>query len=175
MTEQPKDATHQATTGLHLYYKKVLDTWYVWDIMDTGSWNKSENDVDWFDSGNLIELNPPSISHADMVTALVKSGSAILSDLTPEAVNLWHLATGVAGEAGELLDAVKKHAIYTKPLDRENVLEELGDLEFYLEGIRQAIGVTREEVLQGNIDKLAKRYPGFNYTNQAAQNRADKA
>lgn len=38
------------------------------------------------------------------------------------------MATGVSGEAGELLDAVKKSVVYKKPLDRENVVEELGDL-----------------------------------------------
>lgn len=66
-------------------------------------------------------------------------------------------------------------AIYRKELDRENVIEELGDLEFYLEGIRQGLGLTREECLEHNIRKLSKRYEGLKYSDKAAQDRADKA
>ena len=84
------------------------------------------------------------------------------------------MAVGISGEAGELLDAIKKAAIYQKPVDRQNVIEELGDLEFYMEGLRQGLGITRKETIQGNIDKLSKRYEGFKYSNEAAQNRADK-
>ena len=122
----------------------------------------------------MTEKNAPP-THQEMVTALVKPGSDILAKLTPEAVNLWHLATGVSGEAGELLDAVKKFAIYNKPLDIANVIEEMGDLEFYLEGVRQALGLSREAILHSNIQKLAVRYAGFKYSDQAAQTRADKA
>ena len=91
------------------------------------------------------------VNHPDMVRSLVKPGAKIIASLTPEAANAWHHATGVAGEAGELLDAIKKHVVYNKPLDRANVIEELGDLEFYMEGLRQGLGITREETIQGNI------------------------
>jgi NTP pyrophosphatase (non-canonical NTP hydrolase) len=84
------------------------------------------------------------------------------------------MGIGVAGEAGELLDAIKKATIYRMPIDRENVVEELGDIEFFLEGIRQQVGITRDETLDGNIAKLRVRYEGFKYSNQAAQDRADK-
>ena len=113
-------------------------------------------------------------THEEMVRTLTKPGADIIKTLTPESANLWHMATGVSGEAGELLDAVKKMAIYNKPLDRDNVIEELGDLEFYMEGIRQALGVSRHEVLAGNIIKLSTRYAGFKYSDKAAQERADK-
>ncbi len=115
------------------------------------------------------------ISHPDMVKALVKDGEDIIVSLTPASAHAWHMATGVAGEAGELLDAVKKHAIYNKPLDRANVIEELGDLEFYMEGLRQGLGISREETLAGNIAKLSVRYAGLQYSDAAAQARADKA
>jgi len=114
------------------------------------------------------------ISHAELVEKLAKPGEDIIAQLTPEKAHLWHMATGASGESGELEDAIKKHVIYNKPLDRENVIEELGDLEFYLEGIRQGLGLTRDEVLQANIAKLAKRYPQMTYSNAAAQERADK-
>ncbi len=114
------------------------------------------------------------IIHSEMVAALVKSGELIKQELTDEQANLWHMATGVSGEAGELLDAIKKNCIYQKPLDRENVIEELGDLEFYMEGVRAAVGVTRQQTLDANISKLSKRYEGLKYSNQAAIDRADK-
>ena len=114
------------------------------------------------------------INHSEMVRTLAKSGEKIAAEMNAEDAHLLHMVVGISGEAGELLDAIKKKVIYRKPLDRENVLEELGDLEFYLEGIRQGLGITREQCLEANIAKLSKRYEGLNYTDHAAQERADK-
>lgn len=112
-------------------------------------------------------------SHTQLVAALAKPGSAILATLDAHKCHLWHMASCIPGEAGELFDAVKKMVIYNKPLDRNNVVEELGDLEFYLRGLRDALGITREETLEANIDKLVVRY-GAQYSDAAAQARADK-
>ena len=114
------------------------------------------------------------IVHGEMVAALAKSGHKIAVELTAEDAHLMHMVIGISGEAGELLDAIKKRVIYRKNLDRENVIEELGDIEFYLEGLRQGISVTREECLEANIAKLGKRYEGLKYSDTAAQERADK-
>lgn len=114
------------------------------------------------------------INHGDMVAALVKPGKNILDSLTSEKCDLWHGATGIVGEAGELVDAIKKHVIYNKPLDRENVIEELGDLEFYMAQVRHNLNITREECLEQNIKKLSVRYEGLKYSDTAAQTRADK-
>ena len=121
----------------------------------------------------MTEHNPLNTLHADMVRSLAKDGQLILTSLTRETMHRLHMAVGVAGEAGELLDAIKKEAVYNKPLDVENVIEELGDLEFYMEGLRQSLGLTREQILQANIDKLSVRYNGFKYSDTAAQDRAD--
>lgn len=110
----------------------------------------------------------------EMVAALVKDGALILQEMTPQQADLLHMSVGVSGEAGELLDAIKKHTIYGKPLDIENVIEELGDLEFYMERIRQLINITREQTIEANIAKLGKRYSSGKYSNQQAQARADK-
>lgn len=122
-----------------------------------------------------MSMNPDNIVYSDMVRTLAKSGDDIVASLTGERMHLLHMAVGVAGEAGELIDAVKKHTIYNKELDRENLIEELGDLEFYMEGIRQASSITREETLTANKVKLGKRYNGLKYSDQSAQDRADKA
>lgn len=110
----------------------------------------------------------------NMVTALCKDPNAIKRELTVSDCHLIHMIMGISGEAGELLDAVKKYTIYRKPLDRENVVEELGDLEFYIEGLRQVLQISREEVLAHNVAKLSKRYSEGKFTQKAAIERADK-
>ena len=108
-----------------------------------------------------------------MVTALAKPGEAIRNAITAEACHLLHMAVGISGESGELLDAIKKVVIYGKPIDRKN--EELGDLEFYMEGLRQGLNITREETLDANkLKLLGKRYASGSYSDQQAQDRADK-
>jgi NTP pyrophosphatase (non-canonical NTP hydrolase) len=122
--------------------------------------------------GGAMNVN---ITHADLVRSLVKDGDAIAGELTGNDAHLLHMAVGVSTEAGELLDAVKKATIYRKPIDCENIIEELGDIEFYLEGIRQAFAITRETVLFANIAKLRRRYHEGRFTNEQAQARADKS
>jgi NTP pyrophosphatase (non-canonical NTP hydrolase) len=115
-----------------------------------------------------------NLTHPQLVTRLVKDGVTIKEELTPSDAHVIHMTMGICGEAGELLDAIKKATIYRKPIDRTNVIEELGDLEFYLEGLRQELGITRKETLEANIEKLKKRYEKLSYSDQAAQERADK-
>lgn len=76
------------------------------------------------------------IDHADMVRVLVKKGDAILSTLDPHKVNLWHAATGIAGEGTELLEG-----LLLDGADRENLIEESGDLYFYIEQMVQGTGI----------------------------------
>ena len=69
---------------------------------------------------------------------------------------------GLNGEAGEVIDIVKKHLFQGHELDKEHLIEELGDVAWYLAICADALGVTLEEVLVRNIEKLRKRYPeGF--------------
>jgi len=117
---------------------------------------------------------PKIISFSEMVSALAKPGQEIIEQQTAEQAHMQHMAIGVSGEAGELLDAIKRNTIYQKPLDIENVIEELGDLEFYMEGLRQSLNITRERTIVANIEKLGKRYSSGNYSNAQAQDRADK-
>lgn len=110
-----------------------------------------------------------------MVAALAKDGNTIAAEMTGEDAHLMHMAIGVSGESGELLDAIKRCVIYRKELDKTNVIEELGDIEFYMEGLRQGLNLTREECLEANKEKLGKRYAQFQYSDHSAQTRADKA
>lgn len=87
--------------------------------------------------------------------------------------NLNHSALGIAGEAGEVVDILKKYVIYGKPLDRAKLVEELGDLLFYLDALVDDIGSNWDEVRQVNYDKLRARYPS-GYSDSAAIARKDQ-
>jgi NTP pyrophosphatase (non-canonical NTP hydrolase) len=114
----------------------------------------------------------PAYSH--FVASLVKPGQEIIDELTPVKAHALHMALGLQSDAGEVADAVKKHVIYNKAIDLVHLKEELGDVEFFLEGLRQAYGISRTEVIMANMDKLQKRYAQGKYSNQAAQERRDK-
>lgn len=122
----------------------------------------------------MSEVTTQRPTHVQLVAALAKPGDDILKSLDGEACHLWHMASCIPGEAGELFDAIKKYVIYGKELDFANVVEELGDLEFYMEGLRAALGITREQCIEANIDKLQARYSEGTYSDRAAQVRADK-
>ena len=69
---------------------------------------------------------------------------------------------GLCGESGEAIDIVKKHLHQGHALDREKLTKELGDIAWYLAETAWALDIPLEEILQGNIDKLKKRFPeGF--------------
>jgi len=113
------------------------------------------------------------MTHPELVAALCKPGEDILATLTPDNAHLIHMLLGLQGEVGELVDAFKKGIIYGQPFDFENIYEELGDIEFFLEGIRQTYTMSREYAIVCNIKKLQKRY-GDKYSNSAAKERKDK-
>jgi NTP pyrophosphatase (non-canonical NTP hydrolase) len=111
--------------------------------------------------------------YSDFVWSRTKDGLAIIEGMNPTAAEFLHAAIGVSGEAGELLDAIKKYVIYGKPLDRANVIEELGDIEFYLQMMRTALRIEHHEIIEANVSKLSKRYPQ-GYTDRDAIERKDK-
>lgn len=69
---------------------------------------------------------------------------------------------GLCGEAGEAIDIVKKWLAQGHALDRDALIKELGDVAWYLAEAATALDVSLNQVLEGNIEKLKKRYPqGF--------------
>lgn len=82
----------------------------------------------------------------------------IQARFTEENIRLLHSTIGLATEAGEALDAVKKHLYYGKPLDKTNLKEEMGDLFWYLAIMADVLEVDFAEVMQNNIEKLKARY-----------------
>lgn len=74
-------------------------------------------------------------TRTELVRALAKPGEDILLSLDAHKCHMLHMAVGLSGEVGELLDAVTE----------ENTLEEFGDAFFYLEGLLQGVGSTVAE------------------------------
>ena len=73
-----------------------------------------------------------------------------------------HLALGLAGEAGEVANAVKKVVYHGHPLDSDKLVEELGDTLWYLTALADALHLDLAIVMDLNVTKLQKRYPeGF--------------
>lgn len=81
-----------------------------------------------------------------------------------------HMVMGISTEAGELLDAYKKHFAYGKELDVVNVGEEIADIMWYVSNLCRIKGINLEEMLQRNIDKLKARYPD-KFSQEKALNR----
>ena len=113
-------------------------------------------------------------TYRDFVRALCKKGDDITRELTPQDAHRLHMVAGISGEAGELLDAIKKATIYRKPLDIANVREEAGDIMFYLTGLLDSLGVDLQDVIAENMVKLSLRYQSLSYSNDQAIARMDK-
>lgn len=79
-------------------------------------------------------------------------------------------ALGLAGEAGEVADIVKKAYMQGHELNREHIAKELGDICWYIAETATAIGYDLDTIMQMNIDKLKKRYPD-GFTTERSQNR----
>lgn len=76
-----------------------------------------------------------------------------------ETIDLLHAAVGKLTEASEFADSVMGHLFEGKPLDKTNLIEEIGDGFWYDAIAANALGVSFEEIQQINLAKLKKRYP----------------
>ncbi|WP_034719851.1 nucleoside triphosphate pyrophosphohydrolase family protein [Bacteriovorax sp. DB6_IX] len=83
---------------------------------------------------------------------------------------LLHAGIGLSTEAGEFLDALKKHIFYGKELDKVNLAEEMGDLFWYMAIVADELGFEFEEVMERNITKLKARY-GEKFSEEKAEKR----
>lgn len=71
-------------------------------------------------------------------------------------------ALGISGEAGEVVDMIKKFIFHNHSLDKEELIKEIGDILWYLANMAYELDEWFGDVADLNIDKLAARYPeGF--------------
>lgn len=94
-------------------------------------------------------------------------------ETNPGILRLIHAGIGMSGEAGEVLDTLKKSMMYGQPIDAVNLKEECGDILWYMAIMLDQIDSSFEEVMEQNVIKLRKRYPA-GFTEKDAIARADK-
>ncbi len=98
-------------------------------------------------------------------------------ELDQKGANIERLLTagvGMNAEAGEFLEIIKKMLFQGKPWNQDNkehLIIELGDVIWYITQACIALGVSLDEVISGNVDKLMKRYPGGNFDVYYSENR----
>ena len=69
---------------------------------------------------------------------------------------------GVIGEFGEVVDMLKKHKYQEHELNKTELLNEIGDVMFYIVNLATELDLDMGLALQMNIVKLLDRYPdGF--------------
>ena len=85
-------------------------------------------------------------------------------------------AFGLAAESGEFTEIVKKILLQGKPYNEDNVFHmkrELGDICWYIAQACMALDTTFDEIIEMNVDKLKKRYPGGEFNVHQSENRKD--
>ena len=119
----------------------------------------------------------------DAVTSDASTDFVSLSDrlveLYEKGANIERLLTagvGINAEGGEFLEIIKKMIFQGKPFNednREHMIIELGDIMWYVAQACMALDITFEEVVETNVKKLEKRYPGGQFDIYYSENRAE--
>ena len=85
-------------------------------------------------------------------------------------------ALGLTAESGEFTEVVKKIILQGKPYNEDNVFHmkrELGDICWYIAQACMALDTSFDEIIEMNVDKLKKRYPGGEFNVHKSENRED--
>jgi len=88
----------------------------------------------------------------------------------PHDLELLNYGLGLAGEAGEIVELIKKSHFHGHVIDKTRITGELGDLMWYVSQVARVTGIDLEDVGQANIEKLKKRYPN-GFSEKDSQNR----
>lgn len=75
----------------------------------------------------------------------------------PEQHAIVYPTLGIAGEAGEVAEKVKKWLRGDRQLDKELLLKELGDVQWYISSLADDLGFTLQDVIDTNYQKLSDR------------------
>ena len=101
-----------------------------------------------------------------------------IGELDREGANIERLLTsgvGINAEGGEFLEIIKKMIFQGKPWDEDNkehLIIELGDVMWYVAQACMALEIDFDEVIERNVKKLEKRYPGGHFDIHDSENRA---
>ena len=101
-----------------------------------------------------------------------------IGDLDRQGANIERLLTagvGINAEGGEFLEIIKKMVFQGKPWNednREHLIIELGDVMWYVAQATMALDISFDEVIETNVNKLKKRYPGGEFDVRNSEVRA---
>lgn len=123
------------------------------------------------------------VKFVDAVTSDASTDFVALADrlveLDAKGANIERLLTagvGINAEGGEFLEIIKKMIFQGKPFNEDNrqhMIIELGDVMWYVAQATLALGISFDEVLERNVQKLEKRYPGGQFDIHYSENRAE--
>lgn len=136
------------------------------DDATPSEWDKVSRDIS-------NKLNKGGVQMPQMTIEDFNKGALATAKRVDFVFDLMHSALGIASEAGEFTTSVKAHIVYGKPLDNENLKEELGDLLWFINLACEVLQYDMGEVMEKNIEKLKKRYPE-KYSDESALIRRDK-
>lgn len=115
-------------------------------------------------------LDTASKAYGEMVASLESPPQVIVDQVSDQdmrigatvdqfaSARLLHAAMGCVTESGELLDQMKKHLVYGKPLDETNFKEELGDILWYIQLACNVLGTSFSQLMLQNAAKLKVRF-----------------
>lgn len=133
----------------------------------------SKKDVSELIDGIVLPNNVSRIANGKRFPHIKEAGS--LLEIYPTIVDftrnksisieeeLKNYCLGLAGEAGEVVDLVKKMLYHgKKDISPTDIMYELGDILYYLVAIANVLGIDFQEIAYNNNAKLLARYPnGF--------------
>ena len=85
-------------------------------------------------------------------------------------------SVGMCAEAGEFTEVVKKIVFQGKEPTEENLFHlkrELGDVMWYVAQACMGLGVSLDEIIEMNVEKLKARYPGGEFDVHYSENRQE--
>jgi NTP pyrophosphatase (non-canonical NTP hydrolase) len=94
-----------------------------------------------------------AVTHLENTSGALEPGTHTLN------IDQLHAILGVDSEAAELIELLYKQELSGEPIDRDELINEAGDVLWYLALLFRLLGVTFEEVAALNIRKLQLRYP----------------
>ena len=162
------DVTHEDTigepAGAEEFQRLSRRTWGTdfhssltrgWELM-----NDVQKAADFLD-GTLDEHKRALFYGDDSANVLrnTPGDDHILDSLGEEGEQHVHAALGVATEAGEIMEEVLAALSPDTDVDRQALIEEAGDVLYYLARIADLTGSSLLEMMQANHRKLAERFP----------------
>jgi NTP pyrophosphatase (non-canonical NTP hydrolase) len=82
---------------------------------------------------------------------------ATATAIFPEENAIAYLTLGLNGEAGEVAEKIKKHFRDGRPIDRAELIKELGDVLWYTAVLANQLHISLSLLAESNLNKLASR------------------